>query len=430
MQNYNADFHIHGPYAGGTSKNLCVEKIAEMGFYKGLQISPVGDLTHKPWFDDVFSKLQCEDEIYFYDIKTIFGEKRTNFILSTEVQAKDRTHHIVLFPDKKSILGFRERIKSSCRNLDGPMNGRPWLSLNAEEIAKICVDSDLTFGPAHAFTPYFGVYAHYDSLKIAYGKYFEDIDFLELGLSADSYLANDILELKNTPFLSNSDAHSFWPHRLGREFNTFQLNKPNYYEIEKALGKKEGRDLILNVGLNPKEGMYHKTRCKDCLTFYSLEDAVKLNWRCPCKGIIKKGVYDRIKEIAPKREKYDRPEYKHILALAEIIAIAQNSDNPLAEKVQKIWWDFIKIAETEINVLLYLSEPQLNEINPEIAKYIIAFRNDYVNYFPGGAGQYGKPIIAFSELEKQKNELKIEDQMKEKKYLQKSTGSSQRTLFA
>ncbi len=429
MQLYNSDFHIHGPYAGGTSKNLCVEKIAEMGIYKGLAINPLGDLTHKTWFNMVFDKLQYEDECFFYDVKTIFGMKRSNFILSTEVQAKDRTHHLILFPDKKSVLDFREKIGPYCKHMDGPMDGRAWLSLDAESIAKICVEQDLVFGPCHAYTPYFGVYAHYDSLKQAYGKYFDDIDFLELGLSADSYIANNIEELKPITFLSNSDAHSFWPHRLGREFNVMKLNKPNYYEVEKALHKKEGRDLVLNVGLDPQEGMYHKTRCKGCFAFYNLEEAEKLKWKCTCGQQIKKGVKERVQEIAPKKQEYNRPEYKHILPLAEIIAFSLKSDNPLAEKVQKIWWDFIKVSETEINSLLYLSESKLNEVNSDIARHIMAFRNGFVSYFPGGGGQYGKPVIAFSKEEKEENDRKIDLQISEFKKSQEQEKKPQRKLL-
>jgi uncharacterized protein (TIGR00375 family) len=412
MKLYNSDLHIHGPFAGGTSKNLSVEKIAEMGYYKGLHINPIGDLTHKPWFDDVFSKLQCEDECFFYDVKTNQGDKRVNFILSTEVQAKDRTHHLILFPDKNSVLTFREKIKPNCKHMDGSRDGRPWLSLSAEEIAKVCVELDLVFGPAHAYTPYFGVYAHYDSLKQAYGKYFDDLDFLELGLSADSYIANNIEELKPITFLSNSDAHSFWPHRLGREFNTFNLNNPNYYEIEKALHKKDGRDLVMNFGLDPKEGMYHKTRCKMCLAFYDLKNAIQRKWRCSCGGQIKKGVCERIDEITNfKTQTYVRPEYKHILPLAEIIAFAIKSKNVLSPKVQKIWHDFILVSETEINALITTPEKDLIEINEDLAKHILAFRKGYVSYFPGGGGQYGYPIIGFSESEKKDNDAKIQKQI-------------------
>ncbi len=52
-------------------------------------------------------------------------------------------------------------------------------------------------------------------------------DFLELGLSADSDMADTIEELENIPFLTNSDAHSPWPHRLGREFNELEIAKTN-----------------------------------------------------------------------------------------------------------------------------------------------------------------------------------------------------------
>ncbi len=424
MQKYNADLHIHGPYAGGTSKNLSVDKIAEMGFYKGLNICPIGDLTHKTWQESVFNKLQFEDETFFYDVKTIFGEKRNNFILSTEIQAKDRTHHLILFPDKKSIIDFKEKSKIFCKKFDGSMNGRPWYDASAEQIAKLCVELNLMFGPAHAYTPYFGIYAHYNSLQEAYGKYSENISFLELGLSADSYLANNIEELKDINFLSNSDAHSFWPHRLGREFNIFNLQKPNYYEIQKALQKKDGRELLFNIGLDPKEGIYHKTRCKNCLTFYTLQEAIKLKWRCICKGQIKKGVCERIEEISQNKIlNYNRANYKYILPLSEIISLAINNKNLLSKNVQNIWWDFIKIGETETNILFDFKESDLNNINPDITKYILAFRNGLVSYFPGGGGKYGKPIISFSKEDKLAVDNDIFNQISQKK------AKIQRNLF-
>jgi PHP family Zn ribbon phosphoesterase len=75
MEFYNIDFHIHGLLQEEHSKNLSVEKIAEMGYYKGLNISPVGDLTHKGWFDNVFSKLQ-EEENFFILMQTPYLETK------------------------------------------------------------------------------------------------------------------------------------------------------------------------------------------------------------------------------------------------------------------------------------------------------------------------------------------------------------------
>ena len=313
MKKYNVDFHIHGPFASGSSKNMSVEKNAEMGLLKGLNIIPIGDLTHKPWFDKVFKKLYFEDEVYYFDLKKNKQVSKIPFVLSTEVQLNDRSHHVVIFPNKNSILEFREKIKPFAKSLDNILDGRPWLRINSEQFAKICVGLGLLFGPAHAFTPYFGVYAHFDSLKNAYGEYFQDIAFLELGLSADSYLANNIKELEKITFLSNSDAHSFWPNKLGREFNTLLMAKPSFYEIEKALRKKDGRKVILNVGLNPEEGKYHRTACNKCYRIYEYKDAEKQKWRCSCGGIIKKGVREKILELANfKTLPYNRPEYKYL----------------------------------------------------------------------------------------------------------------------
>ena len=85
------------------------------------------------------------------------------------------------------------------------------------------------------------------------------------------------------------------------------------------------------------------------------------------------------------------------------------SNNPLSAKVQNKWWDFIKIGENEINVLFELSESDLNSIDEDIAKHILAFRNGYVSYFPGGAGEYGKPIISFSKEEKEAKDREIDE---------------------
>ena len=61
-------------------------------------------------------------------------------------------------------------------------------------------------GPAHAFTPWTAMYAYFDRVADCYGS--QSIDFLELGLSADSSYGAAIPDLHNVPFLSNSDAHS------------------------------------------------------------------------------------------------------------------------------------------------------------------------------------------------------------------------------
>ena len=218
--------------------------------------------------------------------------------------------------------------------------------------------------------------------------------FLELGLSADTDMADRISELHRLTFLSNSDAHSPWPNRMGREFNQLRLKDISFVEVEKSLKGENGRGAVLNVGLNPLEGKYHKTRCSGCLAFFRPQDAVRFGWRCPgCGKPIKKGVDFRIEELAdlPAGEHPEkRPKYVHIIPLSEIIALATGTKNVYSGKVQSVWNDFISRFGSETRVLLDEDIPDLAKIDGGVAEYIRYFRENRINYIPGGAGVYGK----------------------------------------
>jgi uncharacterized protein (TIGR00375 family) len=273
-------------------------------------------------------------------------------------------------------------------------------------------------GPAHVFTPYFGVLSHYSSLKEAYGKKWKQIKFLELGLSADTQTANIIPDLKEIKFFSFSDSHSPFSYRIGREYVCAELEKPNYNSFLNLLNNKKENKISYNVGYNPLEGKYNKTACKTCKQIYTLEQATANNWRCiKCKGVVKKGVEDRAKEIATLqgnnklKEITLRPEYKYLIPLAQIIQIAIDQKNIQHKSVLEIYNKFIEKYK-EIDVMLNVSEENLNKINENITRYIIAFRNDYVVFRPGGAGHYGIPHITFSKKEKEKKQKEIDTEIK------------------
>ena len=282
------DLHLHGPNAGGTSKNLSIELIAKYSRLKGLNLTATGDILNKEWLDAVKPTLVSEAGSFYHLVE---GQKQ-HIILQTEIETAGRVHHILLFPDFETVENTR-KILGQYAKLDGPMNGRPRIKLSAEQTFKLLENEEILFGPAHAFTPYFSIYSHYNSLKEAYGEFLPKVSFMELGLSADSYGANNIAELKNILFLSNSDAHSFWPHRMGREFNEFDLSAPNYNGLKEGFKHWKERHL-LNVGLNPQEGMYNRTACSSCYKIYSLKQAIQNNWKCSCGKLIKKGVAERI----------------------------------------------------------------------------------------------------------------------------------------
>ena len=92
-------------------------------------------------------------------------------------------------------------------------------------------------GPAHAFTPFKSIFRQnkFENLKECYQGTLKKINFIELGLSANTELADRIESLKNISFLSNSDAHSQEVSSLGREFNRFLIEKPSFEEVLLAL---------------------------------------------------------------------------------------------------------------------------------------------------------------------------------------------------
>jgi uncharacterized protein (TIGR00375 family) len=319
-------------------------------------------------------------------------------------------HHLVFLPDLSSALELKKKFEGY-GNMDSWGCGRPKLKLSAEKVAEKVSSCGGLIGPAHAFTPYFSLYAHFNSPQELYGAQSDQIKFLELGLSADTDLADLIETNHQLVFLSNSDSHSPWPHRLGREFNRIDMKKPSFNELKKALENKAERKFALNVGFDPREGKYHCTACNSCYAQYSLEQAQAFHWKCPdCQGSIKKGVRDRILELSSFDEETHpafRPDYVHILPLAEIIAQAFKINSVNSKKVQSNWRDLVDAFQSEIDILIDEPIEKLAQQNELISEKINSFRQGFVLFMPGGGGQYGQPIICDSkkEFEAKKVEL-------------------------
>jgi len=376
----NADLHIHSKYAQAVSEKMEIPILAKQAKLKGVDLLATGDCLHSKWLTHLKENLNGNE---------IFEHNGTKFVLQVEVQDKNRVHHVILLPSFSKVFELREKFIRYSKDMDS--NGRPSLDLSGEEIAEKVLECEGLIGPAHAFTPYFGIYAHFNSLKDCYGAYAKKLAFLELGLSADSKLADKISELHELTFLSNSDSHSPFPLRLAREFNRIKIKEITFNELKKAFFQENGRNIVLNVGFHPEHGKYHLTRCRNCLLFYKLNDAKKLNWKCAnCGGVIKKGVKDRIEEISDSCGNPNRVKYIHIYPLIEIIAVAHNIKNFYSKKVSEIWENFINKFGNEIKVLIDISENELKKVDEEVAKYIEAFRRDEIEQIPGGGGVYGK----------------------------------------
>lgn len=379
----NADLHIHSRFSGATSSSMTIKRLAESAPKKGIDVLATGDCLHREWQKEIRECKKIDDGT--------FEMGKTRFILSTEVEDKNRVHHLLYFPSFSQVEEFRKRIEKFSNNLDA--DGRPKLKIGGEEIAQIAKDLDVLIGPAHAFTPWTAMYAYHNSLKDCYRDLSEYVSFLELGLSADSDYADRISELHRLTFLTNSDSHSPHPVRLAREFNRMEVSDVTFDEIRKAILRLGGNKVILNVGLPPQEGKYNETACIKCYRHYTLEEAISRRWKCVCGGRIKKGVKDRVRELAdldePKHPNH-RPPYLHIIPLSEIIAKAIGQSSVFTKKVSDIWESLVSEFGSEVRILV---DADIREIarysNLAVAEAIKLFREGKVRIIPGGGGRYG-----------------------------------------
>jgi uncharacterized protein (TIGR00375 family) len=379
----NADLHIHSRYSGATSDKMTIASLSVEAPRKGINVLATGDCLHGGWQKEIKTCTVIDDGT--------FEMNGTRFILSAEVEDNHRVHHLFYFPSFSAVETFKEKIKPKSKNIE--TDGRPNVDMNGIELATLAKDVDALIGPAHAFTPWTAMYAYHSSLEDCYGDLASYISFVELGLSADSDYADTIQELHRLTFLTNSDCHSPHPVRLAREFTRFEVHDTTFQEIKKAILRTGGNKPVLNVGLPPQEGKYNETACISCFTHYTLDEAIKRRWKCSCGKRIKKGVRDRIREIATFKEPRHpdhRPPYIYLIPLSEIIAKALGQHTPFTQSVTKHWEELIASFGSEIAVLLDADIHEVVKVTiPAIVEAIQAFRDHKVIIIPGGGGKYG-----------------------------------------
>ena len=275
----NADLHIHSPYSMAVSRFMQPEHLLSACLTKGIHILGTGDALHPVWRKTWEPFLE--------------NDAGTLILPTSEVEDEHRVHHLILAEDFSQFNELQGLLEGTCKSF--LTSGRPHVYLSGEKIAEYVHEVGAMIGPAHAFTPWTAMYAYFDRVADCYGS--QSIDFLELGLSADSWYGAAIPDLYNVPFLSNSDAHSPQTDKIGREFNRLQIANLSPKDVLACI--RNGA-IEMNAGFFPEEGKYNRTACTRCFTQYSPELAIRQKWRCPADGgIIKKGVYDRAHELLP-----------------------------------------------------------------------------------------------------------------------------------
>jgi uncharacterized protein (TIGR00375 family) len=255
--------------------------------------------------------------------------------------------------------------------------------------------------PAHAWTPWFsifGAFSGFDSIEECYQDMTRHIHALETGLSSDPPMNWRLSKLDRFALVSNSDSHSFWPWRMGREANVFELERVSYREVVDAVRRKDPARLKFTIETDPAYGKYHWTGHRNCNVSLSPQEAQKFGNICPvCRRQLTKGVEQRVEELADRPASFrpsNVPGFMRLLPLSEIIATVLGVDSPSIQAVWKIYNLLIGKFGDEYTVLIDAPKDLLTEVaEAPIADAILRVREGSVSVVPGYDGVYGKLVL-------------------------------------
>jgi uncharacterized protein (TIGR00375 family) len=397
-----ADLHCHSKYALATSKDTDLEHLAVGANAKGISLLGTGDFTHPKWIEELKEKLEPMSDSGLFTYGGIYwmltGEVSTVY----EQDEKTRkVHHLISAPDFEILSQINEFLAKH-GNLGS--NGRPVLAgVDSAELleAVSSFSHDVVLMPAHAWTPWFGVFGSksgFDSLEECYKDQVRKIFALETGLSSDPPMNWRLSALDEVALVSNSDAHSPNPWRLGREANVFDLPRLTYRSVFNAIRQKDASKFLFTIEVDPSYGKYHFSGHKKCGVSVPPEEAKRLGNRCPkCGRKLTVGVLQRVEELADRPEGYvprGAIPFKRLLPLYEVISFAAGVKRLYAKSVITLQDRLIKAFGDELTVLLETDVKELASVVPtRVAEAIVASREGRVRVVPGYDGVYGIPVL-------------------------------------
>lgn len=388
-----ADLHIHigrsesgKPIKITAAKSLNFANIAkECADRKGINICGIIDCASPYVIEDIENFLKTGDAYELKDGGIIYKDK-VCILLGSEVETSEKgrngkcgaAHNVCFFPYLKDIKAFSNEMSKHIKNITLSTQRS---DLSGYELIDIVEKYNGILIPAHIFTPFKSYYGNCtDRLENIFKEKYDKIFAVELGLSSDTFLADEISELENKTYVTNSDAHSL--PKIAREYNKMQVEDISFKEVVKALKNEGGRKVVANYGLDPKLGKYHRTYCDNCNQALETKEPISV---CPKCGSDKVtfGVFDRIELIKDKKETkspINRPPYVYQAPLGFIPGVG-------GKTIEKL----LSAFETEMNILHKLSKDDIEAIVGEkVANAIEKARKGEAKIQVGGGGVYGK----------------------------------------
>lgn len=397
------DLHSHSGYSGGVGQ-LKVTDIYNAMNLKGIDVFGTGDCLHPKQLEmlkKTFNK--NENGLFLY-------KNGRYFLLQTEViftvklngyKNKTLAHHLILFPDFKSIDAF-----VSLMNKWGMKNtiGRPFIvSENQTQLEDRLFEIQnihplIEIIPAHVMTPegILGSRNNLASIQEFYGEFTNNIRVIETGLSADPKMLEKIPDFAELTYISNSDCHSAAYNRIGREFTVLDVEEKSYKGIIEAI---RANKVALTAEFNPKEGRFFATGHRANRQGHSNECFIGKTEGliCPiCNKKMNMGVEDRTKALSNNNIKPLNRKFLHLIPLIEVVAYAYGVKSVTSKKVVKTYFDICNKIGNETKLWIE-EEKQIKEsldsigIDEKVIKHIISVKNNNFSFNPAGYdGEYGK----------------------------------------
>lgn len=384
LKTYFADMHIHigrdqlnQPVKISASHQLTLTNILiEASERKGIQLIGVIDTQSPNVQQEIFDLIEGGQAAELADGGIRF--KNVTLLLGAEIEIYDDNcqgpiHVLCFLPNLATMKQFSDWLKQHMKNIT--LSSQRYYG-SAKVLQRKVKALGGLFIPAHVFTPFKSLYGK--GVKRSLTEVFlpELIDGIELGLSADTEMADHIRELHQYTYLTNSDAHSLG--KIAREYQQIVMEQPSFMEFKYALAGNAGRRIQRNFGLNPKLGKYFTTTCRKCRQ--SIDQETNRCIICQ-SNIVIKGVYDRILELATaENSNQKRPPYIYQVPLDFLPTLGP-----------KTYEKLLSAFQTEMNILHEVTYEQLEQVVPKnLAQMIMDMRQGKLSIEAGGGGKYGK----------------------------------------
>lgn len=245
MTGFSCDLHLHSTLSPCASLEMSPQNIVKRAKEVGLDMIAITDHN------------MVENALYAHELGKKFG---LAVIFGMELQTREEIHLLVFFSNYKAALGFQRKIYQylpAVKNNPAYFGDQVVVDENDNIVRfeeKLLLNSvQVSLDTAVSWVKLSGgvvIPAHVDSLAYSI--------LSQLGYVPDN-LSFDALEIINKqkitellpfivpsgiPFVTFSDAH--YLADIGKRRTIFYLRAPDFEEITKALGFKEGRYLELN----------------------------------------------------------------------------------------------------------------------------------------------------------------------------------------